>query len=60
MANSLAGRALGSLPSNAEKNPREELKAITIKIGKVIEPKIGKRERGTNLKTTGESGSIRD
>ena len=44
LANFLARRSPKSLPSNAKKNPREELKAITIKSGKAIELKSGKEK----------------
>ena len=36
LANSLTMRNQGSLPSNTEKNPKEQLKAITLRSGTEI------------------------
>ena len=37
MANNLFRRPQGGLPSNTEKNPREEVNAVTLRSGKELE-----------------------
>ena len=37
MANLLSERSHGALPSNIEKNPREEAKAVTLRNGRELE-----------------------
>ncbi|KAG9450395.1 hypothetical protein H6P81_010360 [Aristolochia fimbriata] len=37
LANAISGRNQGTLPSNSETNPREQIKAITLRSGKVLE-----------------------
>ena len=37
MANNLSRRPQGGLPSNTEKNPREEVNAVTLRSGKELE-----------------------
>ncbi|KAG9449976.1 hypothetical protein H6P81_009941 [Aristolochia fimbriata] len=37
LANAISGRNHGTLPSNSETNPREQIKAITLRSGKVLE-----------------------
>ncbi|KAG9458442.1 hypothetical protein H6P81_002950 [Aristolochia fimbriata] len=36
-ANAISGRNKGTLPSNSETNPKEQIKAITLRSGKVLE-----------------------
>ena len=37
LANLVADRAQGSLPSNTERNPREHVKAVTLRSGKTFQ-----------------------
>ncbi|KAG9450684.1 hypothetical protein H6P81_010649 [Aristolochia fimbriata] len=37
LANAISGKNQGTLPSNSETNPREQIKAITLRSGKVLE-----------------------
>ncbi|KAG9442620.1 hypothetical protein H6P81_018474 [Aristolochia fimbriata] len=39
LANAISGRNQGTLPSNYEVNPKEQIKAITLRSGKVLEEK---------------------
>ena len=38
LANSLSSRNQGALPSNTEKNPKEQVKAITLRSGIELQP----------------------
>lgn len=44
LANLVAARPQGSLPSNTEKNPREQANAITLRSGKQLEEPISRSE----------------
>ena len=44
LAHQLFGRTYGNLPSNTERNPREEVNAITLRNGKELE-KVEKEPR---------------
>ena len=37
LAHQLSGRTYGNLPSNTERNPREEVNAITLRNGRELE-----------------------
>ena len=44
LANSIATRNQGALPSNTEKNPKEQVKAITLRSGTEIQPPQATKE----------------
>ena len=57
MANNLSRRPQGGLPSNTEKNPKEEVNAVTLRSGKKLdevkkEPRkvVDKGEKGCGRK----------
>ncbi|XP_010246646.1 PREDICTED: uncharacterized protein LOC104589888 [Nelumbo nucifera] len=51
LANVISARNQGNLPSNIETNPREQLKAISLRSGKVLEPKqdVQSKRTGTDV-----------
>ncbi|KAG9458841.1 hypothetical protein H6P81_003349 [Aristolochia fimbriata] len=44
LGNVISGRNQGTLPSNSETNPKEQIKSITLRSGKVLEEKSNLRE----------------
>ncbi|XP_073138503.1 uncharacterized protein [Henckelia pumila] len=48
LAKSISSRDQGTLPSDTEKNPKEQVKAIELRSGKTVEPEQKKRERARN------------
>ncbi|XP_073277664.1 uncharacterized protein [Primulina huaijiensis] len=55
LANMITGRDLGTLPSNTETNPKEQVKAIALRSGKVLEQeekeKVSQGEEKANTST---------
>ncbi|XP_073120421.1 uncharacterized protein [Henckelia pumila] len=58
LAKSISSRDQGTLPSDTEKNPKEQVKAIELRSGKTVEPEQKSEkepETGTSKKTSGKS-----
>nr|DAD25459.1 TPA_asm: hypothetical protein HUJ06_026923 [Nelumbo nucifera] len=53
LANVVSARNQGNLPSNTETYPREQLKAISLRSGKVLEPKqdVQSKRTGTDVES---------
>nr|DAD24146.1 TPA_asm: hypothetical protein HUJ06_025609 [Nelumbo nucifera] len=53
LANAVLARNQDNLPSNTETNPREQLKAISLRSGKVLEPKqdVQSKRAGTDVES---------
>ncbi|XP_010272565.1 PREDICTED: uncharacterized protein LOC104608313 [Nelumbo nucifera] len=51
LVNAVSARNQGNLPSNTETNPREQLKEISLRSGKVLEPKqdVQSKRTGTDV-----------
>ncbi|XP_073147962.1 uncharacterized protein [Henckelia pumila] len=56
LANIIAGRTQGTLPSDTEKNPKEQAKAITLRSGKEIGLETGKEDKNEQENEESEKG----
>ncbi|XP_073127370.1 uncharacterized protein [Henckelia pumila] len=57
LANIIAGRTQGTLPSDTERNPKEQAKAITLKSGKEIGLETGKEDKNEHENEEREKGA---
>ncbi|XP_073124805.1 uncharacterized protein [Henckelia pumila] len=56
LANIIAGRTQGTLPSDTEKNPKEQVKALTLRSGKEIGLETGKEDKNEHENEESEKG----